>query len=150
MPLPGGVGRGVHLTKHQPDPQADDISCWPAVVPLLTTRCLYWGRVGGIRELTGGAGGIKGHWGVTYEKSRWSIAKYSWKVKVVYCRQYNMNSGQWDQDLYHSWPPDTSPLGGIEGACWGEGWGGTCNKTSVWSTGSWHVMLTCSSTTLDH
>ena len=40
-------GVGVHLTKHQPDPQADDMSSWPAIVPLLTNRCLYWG--GGVR-----------------------------------------------------------------------------------------------------
>ena len=73
MPPPGGIegayrvdGVGVHLTKHQPDPQADDMSFWPAVVLLLTTRCLYWG--GGIRGLTGGIGG------------------YIWKIKMVYCK----------------------------------------------------------------
>ena len=51
MPLPGGWGGGikgwlawgVHLTKDWPDPKADQLSCWPEVVPLLTTRCLYWG-----------------------------------------------------------------------------------------------------------
>ena len=30
------------------------------------------------------------------------------------------------------------------------GWRGTSNKTSAWPKGWWHVMLTCSSTTLDH
>ena len=66
MPLPGGIegawGRvGVHLTKQQPDPQADDMSCWPAVVPLLTTRCLNWGWVLGASR---GCGGIRGMAGV--------------------------------------------------------------------------------------
>ena len=65
IPLPGGIeghrgdGVGVHLTKHQPDPQADDMSCWPAVVSLLTTRCLYWG--GGIKGADGGIGVFGGH-----------------------------------------------------------------------------------------
>ena len=53
---------GVHLTKHQPDPQADNMSCWPTVVPLLTTRCLswglgQWGLAGGV-GVSGGIGGI--------------------------------------------------------------------------------------------
>ena len=51
---PGGIeeaygGDGcsrVHLAKHHPDPQTDDMLCRPAVVPLLTTRYLYWGWVG--------------------------------------------------------------------------------------------------------
>ena len=34
---------GVHLTKGQPDPKADQMSSWPEVVPWLATRCLYWG-----------------------------------------------------------------------------------------------------------
>ena len=83
MPLPGGIegacggdGVGVHLTKHQPDPQADDMSCWPVVVPLLTIRCLYWewGGVVGIRKLAGGVGGVRG------------IGGYIWKMKTVYCK----------------------------------------------------------------
>ena len=49
----GHMGVGVHLTKHQPDSQADQMSCWPVVVPLLTTRCVYWGGEGP----TGGIGG---------------------------------------------------------------------------------------------
>ena len=32
---------GVHLTKGQPDPKADQLSSWPEVVTLLTTRWLY-------------------------------------------------------------------------------------------------------------
>ena len=32
---------GVHLTKGQPDPKADQMSSWPDVVLLLATRCLY-------------------------------------------------------------------------------------------------------------
>ena len=90
MPLPGRYCRGiegdgvwVHLTKHQPDPQADDMSCWPAVVPLLTTRCLYWSE-GGVSR---GPTGYRGHWGLHMKKLRWSIAKYSWKLKIVYWRQ---------------------------------------------------------------
>ena len=75
----------VHLTKHQPDPQADQMSCWPAVVPLLTTSCLYWwcrwgGGIKGPMDHRGISGGI----GVTSENSRWSIAKYSSKLKTVY------------------------------------------------------------------
>ena len=80
--LRGHVGVGVHLTKQQPDPLTDDMSCWPAVVPLLTTRSLHWGWRchGADRECQGAL------W-ITYEKWRQSIAKYSWKLKMVYCRQ---------------------------------------------------------------
>ena len=75
------MGLGVHQAKHQPGPQADDMSCWSAVVLLLTTRCLpcWWGSQGP----RGGVGAL----GVTYEKWRWTIAKYSWKLKTVYYRQ---------------------------------------------------------------
>ena len=64
MPLPGGMSelrstrpnlvpllatrclyQGVHLTKGQPDPKADQMSSWPDVVLFLATRCLYWGYV---------------------------------------------------------------------------------------------------------
>ena len=38
----GVDGSTGYLTKHQPDPQTDQMSWWPAVVSLLTTRCLYW------------------------------------------------------------------------------------------------------------
>ena len=41
---------GLHLTKGQPDPKADQMSHWPEVIPLLTTRCLYQG-VGADRGL---------------------------------------------------------------------------------------------------
>ena len=61
----------VHLTKQQPDPQADDISCWPAVVPLLTSRCLYWWWEWGIRGLQGVLEGIGG---------------YIWNMNTVYCK----------------------------------------------------------------
>ena len=80
MPLPGGIGghRGdgcgrVHLTKHHPDPQADDMLCWPAVVPLLTTRCLYWGW--------GWGRGIR-----RADMGCWGIGGYIWKMKTVYCK----------------------------------------------------------------
>ena len=33
----------VHLTKGQSDPKADQMSSWPEVIPLVTTRCLYQG-----------------------------------------------------------------------------------------------------------
>ena len=76
--LIGHEGVGVQLTKQQPDPQGDDMSCGPAVVPLLTTRCLYWGwghwglagGVEGVRAsgVSRGCRGIKGTLGVTYEK----------------------------------------------------------------------------------
>ena len=66
---------GVHLTKHQHNPQAEDMSHLPAVVPLLTTKCLYWGW--GCQGADGGLGDVRDIWGVTYEKWRQSIAKYS-------------------------------------------------------------------------
>ena len=39
--------------------------------------------------------------------------------------------------------------GGIAGHMGVMGQGGPSDKTSAWPTGWWHVMLTCSSTTLD-
>ena len=62
----GGDGVGVHLTKHQPDPQDDQMSHWPAVVLLFTTRCLN--RVGGVK------------WA---NRGNWSCI---WKIKMVYCK----------------------------------------------------------------
>ena len=38
MPLPG-----VHLNTGQPDQKANQMSCWPDVVPLFVIRCLNWG-----------------------------------------------------------------------------------------------------------
>ena len=64
----GDEGKGVHLTTDQPDPQADQMSCWPAGVPLLTTRCLYWGW------------GHRGTLGVS--------RGYIWKIKMVYCKAH--------------------------------------------------------------
>ena len=75
------IAHGVHVTKQQPDPQVDNMSCSPAVVPLLTTRFLFWDRgchgasrgcrgvrgVGssGALDLRGvmGCRGFRGHWG---------------------------------------------------------------------------------------
>ena len=72
-------GWGVHLTKHQPDPQADQMSCWCAVVPLLSTRCLYWGwGWGGANE---GHMGCQGVSGMTSEKSRWVYCKVLLKTQ---------------------------------------------------------------------
>ena len=73
MPLPGGIDghRGwsgeVHMTIHQPEPQADDMSCWLAVLQLLTIRCLYLGGGGSVKGLTRGIV-VLGAWGVSYEK----------------------------------------------------------------------------------
>ena len=39
-----------------------------------------------LRGPTEGTGGVRGHWGITYEKWRQSIARYSWKLQTVYCR----------------------------------------------------------------
>ena len=63
------MGVGVHLTKHQPDPQADEMSYLPAVVPLLTTRCLYWGGgcLGADRGCLDPTRGVGGQ-GITSEK----------------------------------------------------------------------------------
>ena len=67
MPLSGGIeghravmGWRVHVTKHQPDPHADEMSYLPAVVPLLTTRCLYqgWGMSVGLTGVFGGQQGV--------------------------------------------------------------------------------------------
>ena len=41
MLLPGRLC----LAKSQPDPKADQMSSWPAVVPVLATTCLYQGYV---------------------------------------------------------------------------------------------------------
>ena len=54
------VGTRFTLTETgQPDPKADQMSIWHAVVPLLTTRCLYWGCSGGIK---GDERGQRGCW----------------------------------------------------------------------------------------
>ena len=62
------------------------MSCWPGVVPLLTTRWLYWGWDGGIKGTDRGHRGSQGALGLTYEKWRQSIAKYSWKLKTLELR----------------------------------------------------------------
>ena len=41
---------------------------------------------------------------------------------MVYCRQQNMSTGQWDPSKYHSWPPDASTRD-IEGVYGGYGVG---------------------------
>ena len=74
----GCRGLGVHLTRDQPDPKADQISCWPEVVPLLTTRCLYWDRWVS-----------RGHWGCKWlgtdlqEYHSWPVdaSTRGWDVK---------------------------------------------------------------------
>ena len=60
-----------------------------------------------------------------------------------------MSLGQWVPSQYHPWPPDASSLGHWGGILVWWVWQSTSDKTS-WPTGWWHVMLTCSSTTLDH
>ena len=64
------LGGWVHLRTYHSDPQAGDVSCWPAVVPLLITRCLYLGW--GIR------GSCRGSWGVR------GIGGYIWNIKMGY------------------------------------------------------------------
>ena len=141
MPLCGGIEGayevGVHLTKHHPDPQANDMSCWPAVVPLLTTRCLYWG------------GGVRGHWGLHMknEDSLWQWTHQNLRWSITDNRTWAQVSGtQVCTILIHQMPLP----GSIEGHMGLMGWKGTSDKASAWPTGWWHVMLTCSSTTLDH
>ena len=68
------VGGGVHLTKHQPDPQADDVSCWPAVVHHVTTRCLHWGCRWGHQGTKRGVGVLG------------AMGSYIWKMKTIYCK----------------------------------------------------------------
>ena len=48
------------------------MSCWPAVAPLLITRCLYlgWGHQGGCR----------GSWGCQ------GVLGYIWNIKMGYCK----------------------------------------------------------------
>ena len=48
----------VHVTKQQPDPQVDNISCLPAVVPLWTTRFLLWDR--GCHGASKAVGAVRG------------------------------------------------------------------------------------------
>ena len=47
------------MTKQQPDPQVDNISYSPAVVPLLTTIFFLCG-IGGVMEPARGVGGCDG------------------------------------------------------------------------------------------
>ena len=141
-----GWKEGVHLTKHQPDSQTDQMSCWPAVVPLLTTRCLYWGW--GWVGASGANKGLRasGCIGVAYEKWRWSIVLLKTQDNLLQTMEHELRS----------MGPKCVPLLAtrflclevIEGAYGGVG--GTSDKTSAWPTGWWHVMLNCSSTTLDH
>ena len=84
MPLVGG---GVHLTKHQPDQQANRMSYSPVVVWLLTTRCMYW------------------EWGVSSGQQGVSggIGVYIWKIQTVYSKvllksqQYIEDNRTWVQ-----------------------------------------------------
>ena len=41
---------------------------------------------------------------------------------MVYCRQYNMSTGQWDPSKYYSWPPDASTWGALRGYMGVMGW----------------------------
>ena len=63
----GHGGRGLHLTKGQSDPKADQMPSWPKVVSLLDTRCLYWGQ-----GQWGGVGGV-GMMGVGVHLTKSSI-----------------------------------------------------------------------------
>ena len=101
------------------------------VVPLLNTRCLYWG------------GGVRG-----------ALVAYIWKIETVYCKVLLKTQDSLLQTIEHelrSMGPKIVPLLATRclslGACGG---GGTSDKRAAWPTGWWHVMLTCSSTTLDH
>ena len=126
----------VHLTKHQPEPQADDMSCWPAVVPPLTTRYLYWDGVGA-SGANKGCRGIGGHWGLhmknedsllqsTLENSRWSIADNRIWAQV--------NGTHVSTTLGHQMPLPW----GIEGACGVMGWGYIWQNISLT-----HRLMTC-------
>ena len=130
----GVMDWGVHLTKHQHDPQADDMSCWPAVVPLLITRTLLgWG--GGIKGPTGGVVGVRGHWGLhmtnedgllqsSLENARQSIADNKTWAQV--------NGAQVWTTLGHEMP--------LQGC--------TSDLRSVWPKGWPNVKLTWCSTDL--
>ena len=83
----GCNGEGVHLTKHQSDPQADDMLWWCEVVSLLTIRCLYWD--GGIRGLTGGVG-VSG-----------VIRGYMWNMQMIYCKELLKTQDSLLQTLEH-------------------------------------------------
>ena len=140
-----GWGRGI----------SDQTSAWPTDWPnvmmtcsstTLTTRCLHWGW--GCQRPTWGVGGIRGQWGLdmknadgllqsTLENSRWPIADNRTWAQV--------NGTQVHTILGHQ-----MSLPGDCGAYGGDGVGHTSELTSAWPTSWWHVMLTCSSTTLDH
>ena len=76
------------------------------------------------------------------------VGVYSWKLKMVYWTLQTI-----EQEL-RSMEPKLVPLLATRCLYLGHwvhrGWwgGGTSDKTSAWPTGWWHVMLTCSSTTL--
>ena len=151
IPPPGGIkgyrgdgGEGYNLTKHQPDPQTDDMSCWPAIVPLLTTRCLYW-MWGWVQGAGMGHRGVRGHWGLHMKNEDCllqSTLENSWQ-SIAGNRTWAQVNGM--QVHNNSWPPDASTWGqwrpyGVMGVR------GTSDKTSAWPTGWPNVMLTCSST----
>ena len=91
MPLPGGIEGvyggdwcdRVHLTKHHYDTQVDDMLCWPTVVPLLTTRYLYWGWGwgGGLRGADRGCMGCWGHWGLHIKNEDCLLQKIAHKLR---------------------------------------------------------------------
>ena len=94
----------------------------PKLVPLLANRCLSLGALrghgarclywGGGRRCQGASrcqGALEGYiW-----KWRQSLAKKSWKLNMLYCRQKNMSSGQLDLSYYHSWQWDASVGEGV-------------------------------------
>ena len=135
MPLPGGVGGdGAHLTKHQSDPQTDQMSCWPAVVPLLTSRCLDlgWGCQGANRGCRG-IGGIGG---------------YIWKMKMVYCKVLLKTQDGLLQTIEHelrSMGPKLVPL--LAARCLYWGMGGVSNWRSACLKGWPNVKLTWDAST---
>ena len=143
MPLPGGTegaygGDGwgrVHLNKHHPDPQADDMLCWPAVLPLLNTRCLYWGWGGGVRELTWGVG------------ASGALGGYMWKMKTVYCKVLMKTQDSLLQTIereLRSMRPKLVPLLATRCLYLGDIWGwwvwqGTSDKNIILT----HRLMTC-------
>ena len=124
---------GYILTKQQPHQQADHMLCWPAVAWLWTTRCMYWG--GGIEGWQGCHGGIGGLHMNNYDSVFQSILEKS--------KQYLADNWTWAQVNQTSVSTTLGhqvhlPLGGY---IWQ-----LITLTISW----WYVMLTCSSTTLDH
>ena len=88
----GGIGHwGVHLTKGQPDPNADQMSSWPEILSHLATRCLYrgyiWSKVSLTQRLTKCQADLKYHsWPLDVSTGVYIWLKVSLTVRLTKCQ----------------------------------------------------------------